>query len=30
VLSRARHGELPEVHRIAIKAILKPQPKTTT
>jgi len=30
VLSRARHGELPEIHRIAIKAILKPQPKTTT
>ncbi len=30
VLSRARHGELPEVHRNAIKAILKPQPKTTT
>jgi hypothetical protein len=30
VLSRARHGELPEVHRIAIKSILKPQPKTTT
>jgi hypothetical protein len=29
VLSRARHGELPEVHRIAIKAILKPQAKTT-
>jgi len=30
VLSRARHGELPEVHRNAIKAILKPKPKTTT
>ena len=30
VLSRARHGELPEVHRNAINAILKPQPKTTT
>lgn len=30
VLSRARHGELPEVHRSAIKAILKPKPKTTT
>lgn len=30
VLSRARHGELPEVHRSAIKAILKPQPKRVT
>lgn len=28
VLSRARHGELPEVHRTTIKSILKPQPKT--
>lgn len=30
VLSRARHGELPEVHRSAIKAILKPQPNQAT
>jgi hypothetical protein len=30
VLSRARHGELPEVHRNVIKAIVKPQPKTST
>lgn len=30
VLSRARHGELPEVHRNAIRAILKPQPKQAT
>lgn len=30
VLSRARHGELPEVHRNTIRAILKPQPKPTT
>lgn len=27
VLSRARHGELPEVHRVAIKALLKGKPK---
>lgn len=30
VLSRARRGELPEVHREAIKAILKPKAKSTT
>lgn len=30
VLSRARHGELPEAHRTTLKSILKPQAKSTT
>lgn len=29
VLSRARHGELPEAHRTTLKLILKPQAKST-